>query len=131
VRVAVLLIAVVAVAWFALVARSLQEQASIRADLHLHPVVSRAQAIALGRRVDQATVLNPDRQIPMLKALIDFSAREPATAVAIARRITREEPNNIDNWVTLEILLNGRYPALVREARARIRALVPPVPAAP
>lgn len=130
-RVALLLVAVFAVAWFALIARSLHEQASIRADLHSHPVVSRALAVTLDRRVDQAAVLNPDRQIPMLKALIDFSAREPAAAVTIARRITREEPDNIDNWVTLEILLNGRDPALVSEARAHIRALAPPVPAAP
>ena len=130
-RAVVFVLAALCIVWFAAIARSLHEQAAIRDALHSHPVVSAPLARALDARVDQAAVLNPDRQIPMLKALIAYSAHRPASAVAIARRVTAQEPDNIDNWVTLELLLNGRYPALEREARARIHALAPPVPPAP
>lgn len=128
-RGALLLAALLACAWFALVLRSLHEQATVQAFLGAHPRIDASQARSLEAEIGRARFLNPDEAINTLDAYVQVQAQHLGRAVAIFRQIALREPQNVENWTVLEFLTGDRYPQIYRQAVLAVQALAPPVPA--
>jgi predicted Zn-dependent protease len=130
-RVALLAVAVIACAWFALGAVQILAQNRAAALIPASTDVSPQVAHAIANELDRAGTLNPDRSVDLLRAqLYLHSGRRPA-AERLIQRVGRDEPNNINVWFLLQIVAFPRDPATVQMAHRRALELDPPVPAAP
>lgn len=128
VRVIAVVAAVAACAWFALGVRSSHEADRVSSALEFAAKITPAQARADDQALHEAAVLDPDQTLEMLRAEVALHAGHHADAVAIAERVTEQEPQNPDAWLLLKVVSAGADPALNRLAGARLAQLVPPVP---
>ena len=96
------------------------------------------QSLSVPTRVSRAVRLfersrrfNPDTRPVLLEAglLLFIDARRPR-ALHLVRDVLRREPDNLYAWNLLAQGPGGTDPALVARAKARVRELSPPVPAA-
>lgn len=71
---------------------------------------------------------DPDRGVPIEQAKLLLDTGHLRTGVALLREVTREEPANVVAWGYLDVYGRRVDAALGDEARARARALAPPVP---
>ena len=78
--------------------------------------------LATGRR------LNPDRRPDLFEGVLLAREGRPRAAVAALRRGVAAEPENVEAWALLASAAARLDPALATQARARVRALAPPVP---
>jgi hypothetical protein len=123
VRAAVALLAVLVIAWSAVLLRDtrLQEHATDLAQ-------TSRQAAALEQAVrdyEAACFLNPDTGPDVGRALALQRQRRAREAVAVAEDIVRREPENLNAWRLLSVLTIERDPARSRQAVERARALDP------
>jgi hypothetical protein len=123
VRAAVALLAVLVIAWSAVLLRDtrLQEHATDLAQ-------TSRQAAALEQAVrdyEAAGFLNPDTGPDVGRALALQRQRRAREAVAVAEDIVRREPENLNAWRLLSVLTIERDPARSRQAVERARALDP------
>jgi predicted Zn-dependent protease len=130
-RVALLGVATIACAWFALGAFQVHSLNRANALLPQNANVSPPQARAIADQLDRAGTLNPDRAVDVLRAELYIHAGNRPAAESLVKRVLRDEPDNIDAWFLLQIAAFPRDPATVQLARKRQRELDPPVPAAP
>ncbi|MFL5829169.1 MAG: hypothetical protein ACJ76X_04570 [Solirubrobacteraceae bacterium] len=130
-RVALLGVAAIGCAWFALGALQVHAQSRADALLPQNANVSPPLAHAISDQLDRAGTLNPDRGVDILRAELYIHAGNRPAAERLIKRIVHDEPDNIDAWFLLQIASFPRDPATVQLARIRQRELDPPVPAAP
>jgi predicted Zn-dependent protease len=123
VRLLLIAVALTAGAWLAV-----QERAA-RADDALTRLIfeNKARSPEAERLLDRARTLNPDRRPDLLEAVMRGRRGDLRGAVAILERVTRAEPENVEAWASLASAAARVDPALARRARARVRALSPPV----
>ena len=128
-RIGLVAAAAAAIAWLAIGVRA----AHLAAEGHavaaapgraaLAPsVVSRAE-----RELRDAERLVDDRDAAADRASLLARAGRPAAATALARRLTREEPDNVGYWLLLARVARRADPALARVAAARALELRPDV----
>jgi predicted Zn-dependent protease len=78
-------------------------------------------------RLRHAARLAPDGDPDLDRAwLLHRLGRDPE-AIALLRRLVREQPRNADYWAQLARVSARTRPRVARAARARLRALVPSV----
>jgi predicted Zn-dependent protease len=94
--------------------------------------VARAEAIGTSnvpeaRRLLRDAARRTSDTTPLVReAQLLLFARRPEEAVAVARRATREEPDNARAWLVLAQAAEDADPPLAAAARRRIDALVAP-----
>lgn len=126
VRVLLVLVSLVAVAWFVLGARQAHD-ISRATSIVQGSSVSAAQARRVNQLLDSASALNPDREVQLLRAAVDIDRNRTARAQTILAQVTRAEPENIVAW---DLLLQAAGSDVQLQAKAfkRIAELEPPVP---
>lgn len=131
-RVAVLVAAVGAIAWFAtgLHAADLEQRGNnVRATQADRFNISRAEQAS--RYYERSRRFNPDTRPILLEAnLLSFFRAGNARALRLAKEVTRREPANVTAWAIVAGLADRLDPPLAARARHRIRELSPPVPPA-
>jgi Flp pilus assembly protein TadD len=86
--------------------------------------------LARGERLaPRARVLNPDVRVDESLGVLQLRTGDRKSAVATFRSLTAEEPRNAELWAALAQAAQGYDDALATRARARARALAPPVSA--
>jgi len=127
-RLAILLVAVVACAWYILQIRELNERERVTAFVDQHTRITEAQAKAADATLANAQFLNPDQLVRSLRAVVATKAGDRSRAIAIAEAIVRREPLNYGTWEFVAYLFAGTDSRTLRVAQAHIRMLVPSVP---
>ncbi|MGB9184981.1 MAG: hypothetical protein WCB67_13040 [Solirubrobacteraceae bacterium] len=127
VRLLVLGLGVVIVAWFVLGARQAREIAQATSIVTQSGPIGPADARRASDLLDAAATLNPDRQVDLLRAALAQAGNRPAQARRILVALTTAEPDNLDAWFLLA-QVGGKDTRLIQEAYAHIGALHPPVP---
>ena len=122
-RVAVAAVAVVVLAWLAVMERDLRLQE--RGSAALRPGSPPAALAAAERDLRRARLLNPDTTPDLRLALLDRARGEPARAQRAVEDIVRAEPDNLTAWGALELLARGRDDAVAKRAAAERRRLDP------
>ena len=127
VRLAIVVLALAGAAWLAVEARSSSAQREMigLAFSRRTPTqqdLRRAEALA-----PRARRLNPNAQVDESLGVLRLRTGDRAGAVATFRAIARREPDNAEVWAALARAASGYDEALATRARARLRALVPPV----
>jgi hypothetical protein len=128
-RGALSVLALLAAAWFAIGVLQARETSRASAIVSASPQLSPAQARRASDLVHSAGVLNPDRQLDVLRARVDLARRNAPAARTILKRVVADEPFNLGAWVWLARASVGDLKDFYAAA-FRIRQLVPPVPAA-
>jgi cytochrome c-type biogenesis protein CcmH/NrfG len=99
-RLAALIVAALACAWFVLGVRQARDTAAAT-KLVNSPRLSSSDARAAQSLLTSAGTLNPDRQVELLRAELALREREPARSLRLAEEVVRREPLNIEAWVVL------------------------------
>jgi predicted Zn-dependent protease len=122
VRIVLILAALLAGAWLVV-----QERAA-RAEQRLTAIAFENRDPADAQRLLKTDRrLNPDRRPDLFEAVILGRTGDFKGAVALIQRVTRAEPENIEAWGLLGSAAQRVDPKLAAEAKARARALSPPV----
>lgn len=113
-RVAVALLAVVVVAWLAVLYRDqrLADQG-----------VKAASPAQADRDLRRARLLNPDTGPDIWRSFRLAGAGDRTEAVAVLDGVLRREPDNLYAWTALLTLSRGRDPANTRRAVAALRRI--------
>ena len=121
-RSVLLLVAVVACAWFVLGARQAHEvdQAT---NVVTASSPTAAQLRAAAGQLHSAAFLNPDRTVDILQARVAILQHRLPQARRILTAVTRDEPQNLEGWIWYTGANLGRPAG--RMGRARITALDP------
>lgn len=127
IRLVLVAVAVLACAWFALAIRSTHDEHSVTSLLNAQNHLTSEQAAAALRTLSQARVLDPDEQLNILRAQVNFHSGRVRTAAALARGIVGREPDNVEAWLVLELMSRGIDVSLNRLAQQRVSQLAPPV----
>lgn len=126
-RVGVVLVALVACAWFALGALQTRDVDRASAIVTAPGTLGGAAGAHAASLLHDAGVLNPDTQVKLLRAELVDREGHPAAARAIVLGVVAGEPQNIEAWVQLARVSQGD-PQTFRLALTRARALAPIVP---
>jgi cytochrome c-type biogenesis protein CcmH/NrfG len=90
IRIAVVVVALIAVAWLALGVRAL--------DLESEGTV---------RSLRDARLLSVDKEPLMDEGLRLFTSGRPEDGLAVAERVVRDEPENLEGWLSLYYIYTG------------------------
>lgn len=99
VRVSLLVLALLACAWFVLGIRESREITDAGAIIQSHAKLTAAQAARADSLLDGAARLNPDEQVNILRARTALGRGDHSGAEKILAGVTRREPKNIQAWV--------------------------------
>lgn len=124
-RASILLVAVVACAWFALGARQAHEVA--RATIIIVERPTAAQAQTATSLLESAGTLNPDLEVDVLRGRLALDRGELPTARRILEGVVRREPKNLEAWIWLA-RASGGAPSTFVLAVKRVASLLPKVP---
>lgn len=124
-------LAVAACAWFVIGVIQSDNESSATALINGGGTPTPAQTAQIEHWLDRAGTLNPDRTVDLLRAQAEVRAGQRAQALALMKRVVREEPRNADAWVVFGFAAQSQSPALTRFAHAELVKLAPPVPPAP
>ena len=122
-RAGVAVLAVLVLAWLAVMERDRRLQArgvATAGALHGPADVARADA-----DLRAAGFLNPDTRPELERALVLRYAGRNDEAVAVVEDVLRREPENRAAWGGLLVLAGERSPAAAERARAALRRLDP------
>jgi hypothetical protein len=123
-RLALAVVAILLVAWFAVLFRDnhIAQEASDR--LHANPQMSEAEWTRQLDQLRKADLLNPQSEWRMTRANYLLLRDKPA-ARQLAESVLRDEPDNLDAWRVVLLATRGRDPARASEALAEIERLDP------
>jgi hypothetical protein len=119
------LFAVIACAWFVIGVRQARDVDHATALLSSGPHISSEGAGRVASLLTSAQLLNPDRQVDVLRAQLADERGDRATAERILRRVVAAEPMNAVAWV--QLARSATNAATLRLAFARLAVIVPPV----
>ena len=131
-RVALVAAALVVAAWLALSLHASNLEGAGRApiDRLSSRVPTRAEADAAIRQLRRSRHFSADRTPLVEQAMLLYATGRPGQAAAVARRVARDEPDDLSAWQLL-LATSRSDPAERRLARTRIAALDPYAPTAP
>jgi predicted Zn-dependent protease len=124
------LLAIAACGWFVLGVRQTRDTDRATALLSAGTAIKRGDAARVSSLLDGASLLNPDRQVDVLRAQLERDQGDLPRARSILERVVASEPSNLLAWATLAEFSIGE-PGAFRAAALRIRQLAPPVPPPP
>ena len=128
-RAAVLVLALVCCAWFALGARQAHETTVAGSIIGGKQPISAPQSRRAAGALSAAGTLNPDLQVDVLRGELAIAQGQLGRARGILTSVTRREPQNLAAWVQLaRASANDRVSFFAAEIH--IRTLVPRVPPA-
>ena len=130
-RLSLAAVSLVVCAWFATGVRATHDRSEVTALVGAHSSLSAAQARTAKAKLADAAFLNPDQSIDLLRAQIEVRTGDAAGGLRIGEAIVRREPANYQAWFFDEEVGMHIAPPIGRLARAHLRVLAPPVPAAP
>lgn len=131
VRGALVLVAVIVCAWFALGAVQTRDQNHATDLIDSVSTPTPALTADILSMLDTAQTLNPDRTVDLLRAQALIRGGHPSAGLRVAQRVVAAEPLNIDAWTVLGFAARLAHPAQFRLAERRLRELAPPVSPAP
>jgi hypothetical protein len=120
-RVALGTLAVVVIAWLAVLLRDVRLQE--RAAAGSRDRTSEVALVGIADDLRAARLLNPDREPDLTRAVVENALGRRARAIELIEAVTRAEPENVLAWELLA--LYARDPAAVRRARAARNRLDP------
>jgi hypothetical protein len=123
------LLSIIVCAWFVVGARQAQDTAQATALLSAGNRIDRAGAARVSSLLQGAGLLNPDRQVDILRAQLADERGAERSAERILRLVLVQEPLNLDAWDWLA--RSATDAATLRLAYAKLGFLEPPVRAAP
>lgn len=131
-RVAVVLVAAAVIAWLATGLHAADmEQRGTNVGANQPGKFSIPKAREASRYYERSRRFNPDTRPILLEAnLLTFFREGNDRALALAREVTRREPDNVNAWAIVVGMASRLDPPLAARARRRIRELTPPVPPA-
>lgn len=100
-RAALLVLALVVCAWFALGIRQAHDTSQATAILSAGGGVSSAQAPHVDSLLRAAKTLNPDSQVDLLRGRLAVIENDRPRAVQILEDVVRREPMNLQGWLLL------------------------------
>jgi hypothetical protein len=119
------LLAIAASGWFVVGIRQARDVDRATALLSAGTSIDRSDATRVSSLLDGASLLNPDRQVQMLRARLDDERGRDAQAERVLRGVVSAEPMNVVAWALVaQSATNG---ATLRLAYARIEVLEPQV----
>jgi Tfp pilus assembly protein PilF len=118
-RVAVAIVAVLAIAWLGVMER---DERMVQRGVQASKQGERARA---ERSFRDARLLNPDSAPDVLRSFLYLGANRRAEAKALVEDVVRREPDNLTAWFVLFRISQGTDPALERRALAARRRLDP------
>lgn len=122
-RVLVVVIAVLAIGWLAVMERDARlYDRGIAAGGRLNDPATISGAEADMR---DARLLNPDRTPDLGRAVILVTTGHRDEARRLLEDVVRDEPDNLSAWDALDFVNDGRDPALQRRVAAEIARLDP------
>ena len=125
-RAAILVLALISCAWFALGARQAHEAAVAGSIVEGKQPLSAQRASRAAGALGAATALNPDLQVDVLRGQLAIEQGNLAQARRILTSVTRREPQNLAAWVQLaRASANDRVSFFAAEIH--IRTLIPRV----
>ena len=119
------MVAIVAVAWFAIAARQAHDTARATAIVS-SSVVTPAEGREASRLLDAAAFLNPDREVDVLRARVDLARGDESGARAILNRVVSQESSYLEAWIWLARASVGNLRDFYAAAY-RIQQLMPPI----
>ncbi len=127
-RAGLLVLALVAIAWFALAVRQAQDTNGATALLSAPAPLSAQQAQRARSLLSSAGTLNPDLTVDLLRGQLALDQHHSAAAERILESVTRREPLNFLAWTQLAFAAarRGDRRTLVVAAR-HLSALFPKV----
>ena len=121
-RILLIVAALTAGAWLAVQERAARAEEKLTGIAFENQDPRDAQALLKADRR-----LNPDQRPDLFEGVILGKQGDFRAAVAMFERVTRAEPENIEAWGLLASAAQRVDPALAARAKARARALSPPV----
>jgi hypothetical protein len=100
-RGSLLVLALVACAWFALGIVQARDKDRATALLSSQTQLSSATASHVGSLLHSAGTLNPDSTVDILRARLASLQHDRARAQMLLRSVVAREPQNLDAWVAL------------------------------
>jgi hypothetical protein len=119
------LFAIAVCAWFVIGVRQAHDVDHATALLSAGPHISGRNAAQAASLLHGAQLLNPDRQVDVLRAQLADERGDRPTAERILRGVVAAEPMNALAWV--QLARSATDGATLRLAFARLAVLVPPV----
>ena len=122
-RLAVAVVALVAIGWLAVMerdARLYERGIAAGGSLDDPDTIARAQA-----DLEDARLMSPDRTPDIGRALVLSTAGRTSEARALLEDVVRSEPDNLSAWTALGWANDGADPALDRRVMAEMRRLDP------
>jgi hypothetical protein len=122
-RVAVGLVALAALAWLVVMER---DQRLLTSGTALTAKAKTPGAAAQAESdLEAARLLNPDPRPDQIRALLLTAQNRPKQSVALALRVARDEPDNLQAWNQVLQVSKGNDPAVAREAFRQLVRLDP------
>jgi len=121
-RIAVISVAIVLCAWFALGATEAHNLSQATAIVQNAGALTAGQAAHVRSLLSSAATLNPDRTVDLLRGIVAQDRGQRRRAIGIFAQVTRDEPMNLDAWVYLAQAAPGDK-ALVHRAVVQIGIL--------
>jgi predicted Zn-dependent protease len=122
-RVVLLILAIVACAWYVLAIRQAHDTAAATALLTRGTPLKAAEAARADGLLRAASELNPDQQVAILRAQVAYDRGDRPRAERLLAPVVRDEPENAVAW--LWVARAAPDAATFTRALARIGYLVP------
>jgi hypothetical protein len=123
IRAACIVVGVFACAWFVVGVRQARDTDQATALL---AAPGRLDSPRVSSLLNSAGLLNPDRQVDLLRAELALRRGDPAGARRIAERVVAAEPMNVQGWLLLARAARTN-PTTFFFALIHIRELAPPI----
>jgi predicted Zn-dependent protease len=123
-RVVLLAGALIVAAWFALGGSQADEINTVTSMLASNSHLSRAQASRADGLLSSAGVLNPDRNVTLLRGEVALQAGRVNEAQRLIGQVTSAEPDNIDAWAETAHAYGGNF-RIAQHAYAELARLDP------
>jgi predicted Zn-dependent protease len=123
---AILALALASMGWYVLAVRQ-STDTSRAGTLVSVAKLTPAQARKAASLISAAGQLNPDRQVLVLRARLEYDQGKLAAARTILKQVVAREPDNLEAWFWLAKASSDDPSEFLFAAKA-IRRLVPPLP---
>lgn len=120
----IVVVAVLACAWFVLGIRQAHELSEATAIVNQSSAPTAAEAARATSLLRSAGTLNPDRDVELLRAALALDENNFEGARRILEAVVRNEPMNVEAWALLATAA-GSDPRLEREALNHVAQLHP------
>jgi predicted Zn-dependent protease len=119
VRASLLILSLVACAWFVLGSRQAVDTQRATAIVSGAGSIDGADAARAATLLRAAGTLNPDRTLDILRGQLLIERNQPRAAERILRGVTRDEPMNLVAWAQLAIAATNGHDSQTASRAAR------------